>query len=145
MRELKFRAWDKQRNRYVGDGEVVFKSYGSEASVVVCPNSQDYIGDICHDEYVDDGRFVIEQYTGVKDKNGKEIYEGDILWWEHYYGMTGENIETTAKVYWEEKDASFVVGDWFEPLGPLVVEDKVEVIGNVHENPELIEEKSNGK
>ena len=50
-----------------------------------------------------------------------------------------KNKPDNEKVYWEEKDASFVVGDWFESLGHLVDEDKVEVVANIHENPELLE------
>lgn len=126
MRELKFRAWHETDKCWYNPrfiemnllGQAMLR--GAEGLFEIVPAS------------------AVEQYTGLKDKNGKEIYEGDILWWEHFYGMTGENIETTAKVYWEEKDASFVVGDWFEPLGHLVDEDEVEVIGNIHENPELL-------
>jgi len=124
-REIKFRAWVKQDNEW-------FYTY-------LDIEEDDFCGNEIWLDY--DKCATIEQYTGLKDKNGKEIYEGDILWWEHFYGMTGENIETTAKVYWEEKDASFVVGDWFEPLGHLVDEDEIEVIGNIHENPELLEDK----
>lgn len=120
MRKLKFRAWVDKFNYYTYDIQ----------------EREDMF------EWFDNPDIYIEPCTGLKDKNGKDIYDGDILWWKHYYGMTGENIETTAKVYWEEKDASFVVGDWFEPLGPLVVEDEVEVIGNIHENPELLNEGS---
>lgn len=126
-RVLRFRIWDKANKEYMilgatgldaRNGDVI--DYYNEGNRLGGPEEYD-----------------VEQYTGLKDKNGKEIYEGDILWWEHFYGMTGENIETTAKVYWEEKDASFVVGNWFEPLGHLVDEDEVEVIGNIHENEEL--------
>lgn len=142
MRVIKFRAW--QTN--VGDYDKTTKkftpkphySYGE--NVIINGNGQllsvESGWDIQGVEEPTD--YVLEQATGFKDKNGKEIYEGDILRWKHYYEITGEDIETTAKVYWEEKDASFVVGDWFEPLGHLVDEDKVEVIGSIHQNPELL-------
>ena len=134
MCEIKYRVWSKKQKTYnykhpfnthgcfyISQNGVLFSDYGN----VITPEiKQDY--------------FVIERYTGIKDQDDKEIYEGDILRWKHYYEITGEDIETTAKVYWEEKDASFVVGDWFESLGHLVDEDKVEVVGNIHENPELL-------
>lgn len=141
MRELKFRAWDKKRNRYVGDGEIVFKSYGSEAAVVVCPNSQDYIGDICHDEYIDDGRFVVEQYTGLKDKFGKEIYEGDIVK-ARWRRAKHARLDTKGEIKFN--DGWFYVDD--DPDGqdrlgvPIHNCYSVEVVGNIHENPEILED-----
>ncbi len=142
MRRIKFRAW--QTN--VGDYDKITKKFTPKPhyfygeNVIVNGNGQllsiESGWDIQGVEESTD--YVLEQYTGLKDKNGKEIWEGDILRWKHYYEITGEDIETTAKVYWEEKDASFVVGDWFESLGHLVDEDKVEVIGNIHENPEVL-------
>lgn len=127
-RTIGFRAWDNANNEWLNK---------EDAECLIIHLDGRYEIDRGWVKVFPD--LTIEQDTGLKDKNGKEIYEGDILWWEHFYGMTGENIETTAKVYWEEKDASFVVGDWFEPLGHLVDEDEIEVIGNVHENPELLE------
>lgn len=149
MREIKFRAWDKESEKYLLPEKqefVILPTKPSFGATTLLRNEYypDKSLDIDCVDWADAdllmGRYELEQFTGLKDKNGKEIYEGDVLWWEHFYGMTGENIETTAKVYWEEKDASFVVGDWFEPLGHLVDEDEIEVIGNIHENSELIEE-----
>ena len=127
-RTIRFRAWDNANNEWLNKEDAECLIIHLDGRYEIDRGWVNVFPDL-----------TIEQDTGLKDKNGKEIYEGDILWWEHFYGMTGENIETTAKVYWEEKDASFVVGDWFEPLGHLVDEDEIEVIGNVHENKELLE------
>lgn len=147
-----FRVWDNERHKYVGDCVIEFKIYGVETSVVVCPNSQEYAYDSCHD-YYNEGRFVIEQSTGLKDKNGKEIYEGDIIT-ETYSaskdGLYKENGEYKVEDYWVVKYNVKRAG--FSPFcdcsteGEYLYEEyipksyvEVEVLGNIHENPELLE------
>ena len=71
------------------------------------------------------------QFTGLYDVNGKEIYEGDII--KHrYFSMKG-----VAKVYWNDDEACFLA---VEPNGTRVIlRPNSEVIGNIYENPELLE------
>ena len=67
------------------------------------------------------------QFTGLHDKNGKEIYEGDIIAFRNEKG----EITLKGEIYWESRNAKF---SDFSP------KNQVEVIGNIYENPELLEE-----
>lgn len=136
MRELKFRAWYKSGKKMIYNIQNEFEE-------------RIELGMDCFSDYLKNDDFIVEQYTGLHDKNGKEIYEGDILKWKCYREIVEggveeiEIIEKIAKVYWEEGDASFVVGHWLRQLGRLVNEDKneAEIIGNIHDNSELLERK----
>lgn len=83
----------------------------------------DHLTDLAIDEN------TLGQYTGLKDKNGKEIYEGDILKGT-FYGFPIIEHDYVFSVYWDERHKSFMT-DYFEPT-------ECEVIGNIYENPELI-------
>ena len=75
----------------------------------------------------------IEQCTGLKDKNGKLIYEGDIVDCKPFY--------TKRKVVWIDKDCRFNISSSIRvyDTGYEQKTEKMEVIGNIHENPELLE------
>jgi len=85
---------------------------------------------------LDASEFELEQFTGLKDVNGKEIYEGDIVHCENDY----QGTDYTGKVMFF--NGGFCV--WTGGFRDYVWEDLIpEIIGNVHTNPELLEARPN--
>jgi len=134
MREIKFRAWDKVNNKWMSvadlDEEIIINPYTSTSRAGQFSISE---WNVVHRVSEDLGTTIIlMQYTGLKDKNGVAIYEGDYL--------------TTNRMYHKEDKLDGVVA--FEAgaftIGSISLHalwlagDDIEVIGNIHENPELL-------
>lgn len=141
MREIKFRAWDDLEQRFwtlkdggetSGDGSVQY--FGNEQGVL----------EMGRLEEIDTGlgtafeftAFSLMQFTGLTDKNGREIYEGDILTGGILHMTSGvrlsnESVATTVTF----RDGMFKLGK----VSLLSFHKNAEVIGNIYENPELLE------
>lgn len=126
MREIKFRAWDGLRMTVSGiafnnsTGELIATVYNRNGCVEKMP---------------------LMQYTGLKDRNGKEIFEGDILnvfdWGNrrpHYLLGVTEVMFCPDQRGWRYENYSLGIEDSYDQFR------NVEVIGNIHENPELLEQ-----
>ena len=113
MREIKFRLWDKERKEMINVGRIDIAD-GSCAPTIFGNVFYDYWNDV-----------ELMQYTGLKDKDGVEIYEGDIVETEDYYVGDRLMVKGTKQII---DDIRF--------CGKLL---PCKVIGNVYENPELVE------
>ena len=143
-REIKFRVW-----------AIAKKEMIQPACVMLCPNEfREYrVFEASDKEFLgNDKHFELMQYTGLKDKNGKEIYEGDILQMKlKYYSKSrkllqgGETISEEEEEY--TKDVAGVVRwgyagfefyrNFGEELGKII-NTPCEIIGNIYENPNLL-------
>lgn len=142
MRELKFRVWDNLEKDYLNEEDIAIDNLGN---IFIFERYDNNDSDLWYTRLLpdlDNKRHVIEQYTGLKDKNGRDIYEGDIV--KYYPRHNG----VPYRVYWANESAKFligrkgVVGQELSSVMYKLDTGRIllEVIGNVHKNPELLEE-----
>lgn len=117
---FKFRAWDIEEDRYASDDDICYDTGGTWDSVY----------DLLK---VANQFYIYEQCTGLKDKNGKLIYEGDIVETHDYTTEHSQIVFDKGCYVLKSKDAAM-----YEHLSNH--EKECKVIGNIHENPELLEE-----
>jgi uncharacterized phage protein (TIGR01671 family) len=139
MRELKFKAYNrKTKNMWWFDLMWGNTSTHGSGWIGMLPigETKEHSGGINGSDnrvQVDPTDCEIMQFTGLKDKNGKEIYEGDVL---HFDGKQwGDGIGKNFVITWDERDAVYLgIGtrsDW---------QIWCEVIGNIYGNPELLKD-----
>lgn len=125
MREIKFRAWDKEENEM------------RQVLVMAGDAYEISLGDVHGYRYWQgENTFELMQYTGLNDKNGKEIYEGDII------GMVSPVVEGSCwEVVWHNFSWQLLlhgredIKNYYVKVSEHLKDD--EVIGNIYENPEL--------
>lgn len=139
-REIKFRLWSKIGKKFIEtdnpDLDFVINNNGYLYSI------ENFYGEIYILPQMD---IEVLQFTGLQDRNGKEIYEGDILKYNFPYDG---RLKHVSSVKFLETQASFGIKDRYEneiPLYRIAANNYFEVIGNIYENEELLksEERKN--
>ena len=131
MREIKFRAWNNWDKKmvYQNDDHFVTNEIGN-IGYEFCEEGGGGI------EWKDKENISLMQYTGLKDKNGNEIYEGDIVI-HHYFHETGT-------VIWQQSQSRYALeylsDKKTQELFPIDTA-MFEIIGNIYENPHLLNAK----
>lgn len=130
MRDIKFRVWDNERNAMFNSKSVDIDFF--EGKIEITSDTIRY-DEVYTDEIKD---FELMQYTGVKDKNGREIYEGDIVEYKNeYHVIEWDDCKFMAKgFYCSSQDTP---DDFFSEFAYT----NCKVIGNIYENSELLERK----
>lgn len=121
MREIKFEVWDPNTER-------MYKNVGIDTI-----GHYDFQGDAITEQEA----LVIRQYTGLKDKNGKEIYEGDVGYTRIVRYKGSERIFLSVvrcdRCFWDFYDKERDIPHEIWP------DDQFEIIGNIYEHPHLLE------
>ena len=140
-KKLKFRVWDYGNDSTSKECQEEPKMFNPDSIVCIYNSKSVEVGDglTVKKLRASERKFDLMQFTGFKDKNDKEIYENDIVKFKD--GRIGVVIFDTLPLYIENQGKYYVTG-WFinfknEEYEPL--EDDAEVIGNIYENPELLE------
>ena len=155
MREIKFRGKAVTSTNELEEIGIEHENGWVVSNLIQNGDQPWIVGDIIEwdDEYIAHDFWVkvhpesVGQYTGLKDKNGKEIYEGDIVNFNDFDSLrTGGYTEDNIL----NGEVKFLYGGWivdteigqYELHNVRENDEEVEVIGNIYENPELLKEES---
>lgn len=134
MREIKYRGKRLDNGEWAyGYIREIFSELDPNGRFVICP-AETFSSDGWEDlDEVEVDPATVGQYTGLKDKNGKEIYEGDVLRWFVNDLISTAPVEYRDGAFWMVRDINTGHGVWNDWL-----RGEYEILGNIHDNPELL-------
>jgi len=150
MREFKFRMWDKVNNKFISPfrfehddyykttGMVLLDFHGKIRIAEYSQGNGDNSASSVYSEIDNADNYVVQQYTGLTDKNKNLIYEGDIVKFSRLFEKERQIKELKSFVRFDEGQFGFDLIGFNDMFFTLSDECGIEVIGNIFEHPELL-------
>lgn len=125
-RKIKFRAWDNENKYMITSKQGIFTALRNSMNITVQDNGYYNNGDLLKPNKE---KYTLMQYTGLKDKNGVEVYEGDKVMFDYEWTEPDE----IGVITWNKDTASFQIKAHI-PSSSMKHLDRMKVIGNIYEN-----------
>lgn len=125
-REIKFRAWDNENKYMITSKQGIFTALRNSMNITVQDNGYYNNGDLLKPNKE---KYTLMQYTGLKDKNSVEVYEGDKVMFDYEWAKPDE----IGIITWNKDTASFQIKGHI-PSSSMKHLDRMKVIGNIYEN-----------